>query len=301
MTTTRVTLTAPAKINLALQVAPLGADGYHQLRNVFAAIDMHDDLVCQPAPDGVIHVTVLGRQAALVPRGGTDLTGRAAKLLRDSFGLKDMGAHLTLTKTIPIAGGMAGGSADAAAALRGCNALWGLGVGDDELKALARELGADVPFALMGGVALGTGRGDVLTPLPSSGTFTWVLALATQGLSTASVFATFDQLPELFAPVSLDGLLAGLADGDAKTLGANLMNGLQTAALCLRPELGETLAAGRRLPGVLGAVLCGSGPTCAFLCESPASAKGVAETLAGLPQVSGTRIATSPAPGARIN
>ena len=301
MTTTRVAVSAPAKINLALQVAPLGADGYHQLHNVFAAVDMHDDLICQPAPSGVIHVTVLGRQAALVPRGGNDLTGRAARALRDSYGRPEMGAHLTLTKAIPVAGGMAGGSADAAAALRGCNALWGLGVGDDELRGLARELGADVPFALMGGVALGTGRGDVLTPLPSSGTFTWVLALAVQGLSTASVFATFDQLPELFAPVSLDGLLAGLANGDAKIVGANLVNDLQTAAICLRPELGETLAAGRRLPGVLGAVLCGSGPTCAFLCDSPASAKSVAETLSSLPQVSGTRITTSPAPGARIN
>jgi len=294
-----VTASAAAKVNLALQVAPRGADGYHQLHTVFTAVSLYDQIVCRPAPPGVIQVTVLGRQAELVPTDGNDLSGQAARLLRDSFGRPDLGVHMTLTKSIPVAGGMAGGSADAAVALVGCRELWGLSVGDDDMFALARQLGADVPFALMGGVANATGHGDILTPLPVGCEFTWVLAFAGTGLSTAAVFNTFDQMGGGRELTPLDDLCAAIAIGDAQAVGAALTNDLEAAAIRLRPELAETLAVGRRQPGVLGGVLSGSGPTCVFLTD-PESAVGVANSLAYLPQVSGTEVVTSPALGARL-
>ena len=298
--TSHVTVTAPAKVNLALQVSPLGSDGYHEVRSVYTALDLHDTLVCRNASRGAIRMEVLGPQAPLVPRRGQDLAGRAARLLRDHFRRPDLGVAMTLTKTIPVAGGMAGGSADAAASLRGCNELWQLGATDDELVQLARQLGADVPFALLGGVAHGSGHGDILTPWPSKGTLTWVFAQAPYGLSTADVFATFDKLPQPLQRSSLDPLQTALEAGDAPAIGANLTNDLEAAAIARHPELSETLEAGRYLPGVLGAVLSGAGPTCAFLCTDKESAQEAARVLAAQTQVSDTKLATSPGPGASL-
>jgi len=200
---------------------------------------------------------------------------------------------------------MAGGSADAAAALRACDELWKLGLGDDVLMELAAELGADVPFALLGGVALGVGRGDLLTPLPCQGTYWWVFALAHKGLSTPAVFAKHDELfpggrhsPMQNNQTSLGDLTDALAVGDIAGAGAALTNDLTNAAIALRPEIGETLAAGAALDGVMGAVLDGSGPTCAFLCDTPDAADEVAARLPELPQVASTRVARGPASGA---
>jgi len=296
----QVTITAPAKVNLALQVAPLGSDGYHEVRSVYTALDLHDTLVFRGAPRRTIRVDVLGLQAPLVPRRGRDLAGRAARLLRDHCGRPDLGVAITLTKKVPVAGGMAGGSADAAASLRGCNELWQLGASDDELVQLARQLGADVPFALLGGVAHGSGRGDILTPWPAKGTLTWVFALAPYGLSTADVFATFDRLPPPKQQPSLEPLRAALEAGDATAIGANLSNDLAAAAIALQPELAQTLDAGRHLPGVLGAVLSGAGPTCAFLCANEESAQEAAKALAAQPQVCDTKLVKSPAPGVSL-
>ena len=285
----------PAKVNLALQVAPRRPDGYHDLRTVFCSVSLYDTLVCRPIIGDALRLTVLGRQAALIPHDGTDLTVRAARLLRDRFGQATTGVHMTLTKSIPVAGGMAGGSADAAAALIGCNALWHLGVGDEGLHALARELGADVPFGLLGGVALGEGRGDVLTPLPAPIKLIWVLAFSSQRLSTAEVFAAYDTQLSDSVPVALDGLRRALAAGDALAVAGHLSNDLEGPAVRLLPPLRETLDYGRRLDGVLGAVLSGSGPTCAFLCAEEGVTKSIASALASLPQVSGTRVVTGPA------
>lgn len=296
----RVTVSAPGKVNLALRVVGVTGDGYHELRTVFAAVSLCDQLVFQPAMGSAIRVTVLGHQATLIPHDGTDLTARAARLLRSNFGRPALGARITLTKSIPVAGGMAGGSADAAAALVGCDKLWRLGVPHDDLTALARELGADVPFGLLGGVAYGTGRGDQLRVLPVTGTLDWVLAFAETGLSTASVFAAYDKqgASSMNDTRQIDDLATALAAGDAASVGANLGNDLEAAAISLRPELGHTLAFGRAQPGVLGAVLSGSGPTCAFLVASAQDATRVAGALAGLPQVAGVSVVQSPVPGA---
>ena len=295
-----VTVQAHAKVNLALQVGPRREDRYHDLETVFMAVDLTDTVTCTSTDDGQIEVAVSGEGARLVPADGSDLAGRAARLLRDRFGSPELGVHLQIDKAIPVAGGMAGGSADAAAALRGCNDLWRLAVPEDELSALGAELGADVPFALRGDVALGRGRGDELTRLPCRGTYHWVFALAHKGLGTPAVFAVFDRLSAPPPRHSTTSLADALLAGDMASVGAALFNDLQPAAIHLRPELGKTLAAGAAMDGVLGAVLAGSGPTCAFLCESAEAADDVATRLAGLPQVASTRVAVGPAKGAII-
>ncbi|MCL2782400.1 MAG: 4-(cytidine 5'-diphospho)-2-C-methyl-D-erythritol kinase [Propionibacteriaceae bacterium] len=288
---------APAKVNLGLRCSSRRPDGYHNLTTVFMAVELIDTLTCTPLP-GRIEVNISGEGAGLIPTDGTDLTGRAAALLRDRFGDPGLGARLVVDKAIPVAGGMAGGSADAAAALRACNDLWSLGVSDDELTGLAIELGADVPFALLGGVALGVGRGDVLTPIPVRGSYHWVFALAHQGLSTPEVFAKYDEITiEPHEARSMDDLIEVLASGDASLIGPHLANELTPAAVALRPEIGETLAFGAALPGVAGAVLDGSGPTCAFLCQTPKAADEAAARLPELPQVMSTRVAGGPALG----
>ncbi|MCL2783255.1 MAG: 4-(cytidine 5'-diphospho)-2-C-methyl-D-erythritol kinase [Propionibacteriaceae bacterium] len=292
---------APAKVNLLLgclnQPRP---DGYHELRTVFMAVNLIDELICETLPNGRIKVVVSGAQAHLVPPDGSDLAGRAAALLRQRLGRQDLGVRLWIHKAIPVAGGMAGGSADAAAALRGCNDLWGLDADNDTLMTLGAELGADVPFALLGGVALGTNRGDQLTPLPVQGIYHWVFALAKRGLSTAAVFRCFDTINHAPSPNVEEPLLAALASGDAIAVGQSLHNDLTDAACHLRPALANTLVLGRQLDGVLGAVLSGSGPTCAFLCESADAATTVAQTLKSLPQVHDARIAVGPAPGTTV-
>jgi len=295
MTRPRVIVeSAPAKINLILQVAPRRPDGYHDLQTVFMAVSLMDRLSFRHLTAGRIKISISGRQAKLIPRDGTDLATRAARLLRDRYGQPTMGALLTLNKKIPVAGGMAGGSTDAAAALRGCNTLWGLNLDDVVLGTLAAELGADVPFALHGNVAFGTGRGDMLQPVPVSGIFHWALAFAHHGLSTPAVFRTFDALPDAPDAAPIDDLLRGLATGDAAAVGHCLHNDLTPAALALCPELGTTLEVGRHHPGVLGAILSGSGPTCAFLCDSAKTAADVAAELARLPQVKSAKTVTGP-------
>ena len=293
-----VTVLARAKVNLALRVGPKRADGYHDLETVFMAVDLCDTVTCTYVDDGRIEVAVSGEGADLVPTDGSDLAGRAARLLRDRFGDPGLGVHLQIDKSIPVAGGMAGGSADAAAVLRGCNELWQLAVPEGERSKLAAELGADVPFALRGGVALAKGRGDVLTRLPCRGKYHWVFALAHEGLSTQAVYDAFDQLPAPTSRLETRALTDAMLAGDIAGVAAALVNDLQPAACSLRPVLGETLATGAVMDGVLGAVLAGSGPTCAFLCESPEAADYVAVQLANLPQVAGTRVADGPAGGA---
>jgi len=287
--------TAPAKVNLALLVEPRRQDGYHPLTTVFMALSLEDKLSFQQLTNGRIEVAIRGEGASYIPHDGTDLSGQAAALLRQRFGSSELGVKIDITKSIPVAAGLAGGSADAAATLGTCNQLWGLNASQDDLLRLATELGADVPFGLIGGVALGQGRGDLLTPLPTKGDYHWALAFANRGLSTAKVFAAFDNLP---APPDrqevIDQLVQALAVGDTIGLGQSLTNDLQEAVLKLQPELNQTLTAGAKLPDVLGAIISGSGPTCAFLCQSTTAAEEAANFLANLPQVRATKAVSGP-------
>lgn len=298
-----VRVRAPGKVNLALRVGPVGPDGYHPLATIFQAVSLFEEVTAtQVAPGTGISLTVSGPQADAVPTDETNLAWRAAALLADHTGLAaDVSLHIT--KGVPVAGGMAGGSADAAAALVACDALWDAGVPRPELVELAAELGADVPFSLLGHTAVGTGRGDLLTPAMTRGEFHWCFATQREGLSTPSVFRRFDELagpstPNV-APTDDTELMHALRAGDAVALGKALHNDLEAPALDLRPELAEVLEVATE-SGALGVIVSGSGPTVAALARSRqhALALGAAWTAADV--VDAVWCATGPAPGTQL-
>lgn len=291
-----VVVRAPAKINLHLGVGPLRADGYHELITVYQAVDLLDEVRAAAASD--LSVTVTGEGADEVPVGDDNLAVRAARLLAERTGAR-AGARLTIRKAIPVAGGMAGGSADAAAALVACDALWGTGLDRGDLEVLAAELGSDVPFSLVGGTALGTGRGEQLSPVLARGTYAWVLALAEGGLATPTVFAAYDTEQRVGWSDRADGVLAALRAGDPAALGSALTNDLQEAATRLHPDLRGVLEAAREL-GALGAVVSGSGPTVALLASDPVAADDLAAELAGRAVCRTVRRAAGPVLGARL-
>ncbi len=294
-----VTVRVPAKINLELTVGPLRADGYHDLATVFHAVSLYDELIVEPAQDWTVHAT--GDFGALVPRGSDNLAVRAMQDLAHAAGV-DQAARIEIRKQIPVAGGMAGGSADAAAALVAADALWGLATPRRVLDELAAGLGSDVPFALTGGTAMGSGRGERLAPVLTHGTFSWVLALSETGLSTPEVYAECDRLREgslVADPRPSPGMMAALRSGSAAALGRALANDLQPAALRLRPELGDVVDFGMAR-GALGAVVSGSGPTVAFLTGGVEPALDLAAALQESPLASSVRRASGPVHGARV-
>lgn len=295
----QVRVRVPAKINIGLAVGRRRADGYHPLVNVFQAVSVHDDVVARPADD--VTVTVTGRHADRVPTDGSNLAVRAAELLRQATGVSD-GVALHVDKAIPVAGGMAGGSADAAGALLACDTLWATGVPRAELLELAAELGADVPFALVGQTAVGRGRGDVLSPAMSRGEYHWALAVRDTGLSTPAVYRAFDELiagsvPE--EPEMDHALMRALRAGDAVGLGVALHNDLQPAALELAPELAETFAVAEDA-GALGVLVSGSGPTVAALAHDRSHADRIAAAMAEAGVADDVLHATGPVAGARV-
>jgi 4-diphosphocytidyl-2-C-methyl-D-erythritol kinase len=193
MASREVTALAAAKINLALRVGSRRADGYHPLNSLFHAVDLFERVAVGPAGTARDELAVTGLGADLVPSDQSNLALRAAALLRREYGPRPP-VRLSIDKAIPVAGGLAGGSADAAAALVALNAWWGLGLGSARLIELAAELGSDVPFAVLGGNAIGQGRGEILRPLPAPGALEWVLVTSAEGLSTPQVFARFDAM-----------------------------------------------------------------------------------------------------------
>lgn len=300
----------PAKVNLQLAVGPARPDGFHSLVTVFHAISLFDEVTVRPARRTSLAVT--GEDAAAVPADHTNLAWQAVVALAAAAGrpTRDAAVTIDIRKRIPVAGGLAGGSADAAAALVACNELWRARLSTEELAQLGARLGSDVPFALLGGTAVGRGRGEELTRALAAGSYHWALAFGRGGLSTAQVYATCDRLragrggsgdgpsgpavPEL----STD-LMAALRSGDPAAVGPLLSNDLQPAALSLQPELRRTIAAGREY-GALGAIVSGSGPTCAFLARSPAHAREIAVALTGTGVCRAVARASGPAPGAAI-
>jgi 4-diphosphocytidyl-2-C-methyl-D-erythritol kinase len=294
-----VTVRVPAKINLQLSVGAPRPDGYHDLATVFHAVSLYDDLTAEDA-DG-LHLSVTGDEGDQVPLGPENLAARAAVLLAEHVG-RPADVHLQLDKRIPVAGGMAGGSADAAAALVACDALWQTGLDREELLLLAGQLGSDVPFGVLGGTAVGLGRGEVLTPALARGRFEWVLALADGTLSTPAVYAACDRLRQgrvLAEPRVSDELMTALRAGDAALLGAALENDLQEAACRLRPRLRQVLDLGVER-GALGQVVSGSGPTVAFLVRDEEDALDLAVTLSASGACRSVRRAQGPAAGARV-
>ncbi|MFE3018230.1 4-(cytidine 5'-diphospho)-2-C-methyl-D-erythritol kinase [Streptomyces sp. NPDC059256] len=294
-----VTVRVPAKVNVQLAVGGARPDGFHDLANVFLAVSLFDEVTVTPAAR--LTVTCAGPDAHQVPLDTSNLAARAATLLAERHGIAP-DVHIHIAKDIPVAGGMAGGSADGAAALLACDALWGLHSTRAALLADCAELGSDVPFSLVGGAALGTGRGEQLTELPVGGNFHWVFAAADGGLSTPAVYGEFDRLNEgvqVPAPRASGALLEALRSGDPTALAGALSNDLQPAALSLRPSLRSTLDLGMSA-GALAALVSGSGPTTAFLAKNAEAATAVAEALRASGTCRTARVATSPAPGATI-
>lgn len=294
-----VTVRVPGKVNLYLGVGDRRPDGYHDITTVFHAVSLSDEVTVRDAD--VLSLRVAGEGADEVPADERNLAWQAAELIAEHVG-RAPDVQITLEKSIPVAGGMAGGSADAAAVLVAVNELWELGVPRRDLHAMAARLGSDVPFALHGGTALGTGRGEELTTVLARSTFHWVLAFGAGGLSAAAVYAEIDRLRESGTPAKLtdpEPLLTALSSGDPRLLAPLLGNDLQPAALSLAPDLRRTLRAGESA-GALAGVVSGSGPTCAFLCASAAAAVDVGAELAGAGVCRTVRVASGPVHGARV-
>jgi 4-diphosphocytidyl-2-C-methyl-D-erythritol kinase len=296
-----VTVRVPAKVNLQLSVGAPRPDGFHELATVFQAVGLCDEIVARTSATAGITLTLSGEGEGELPLDESNLAYRAALLLAEHTGVEPA-VDLHIHKAIPIAGGMAGGSADAAGALLACDTLWRQSTPREELMALAAELGSDVPFALHGGTAIGTGRGENLTPVLSRGSFHWVFAVAEAGLSTPAVYAECDRLRggrKVPAPYVSDMLMQAVRAGDALLLGKALHNDLQPAALSLRPMLRQVLEVGEDF-GALGGVVSGSGPTCAFVTRDEEHSLDIAVALTASGVCRTVRRATGPVVGARV-
>ncbi len=294
-----VTVRAPGKINLYLAVGDRREDGYHELTTVFHAVSLVDEVTVRNAD--VLSLEISGEGADQLPLDEDNLAWRAAELMADHVG-RVPDVSIAIDKSIPVAGGMGGGSADAAAVLVAINELWELGVPRRDLHMLAAKLGSDVPFALHGGTALGTGRGEELATVLARNTFHWVLAFSDGGLSTPAVFSELDRLRDVETPPRLDEpgpVLAALAAGDPKQLAPLLGNELQPAAVSIDPALRRVLRAGVEA-GALAGIVSGSGPTCTFLCSSAPSAVDVGTELSGAGVCRTVRVASGPVHGARV-
>lgn len=295
-----ITVRVPAKINLQLSVGPRREDGYHSLITVFHAVSLMDEVTATPAPAGTgIVLSVEGEGASTLSTDDSNIAWRAARMIADHADVP-ADVRLHLSKGIPVAGGMAGGSADAAGVLTACDALWRLGTPRAELELLAADLGSDVPFLLSGGTAVGTGRGEVLSPVLTRSEFHWVIALAEGGLSTPAVYAEYDRLrPDAPEPHLSEPLMQALRLGDATALGATLSNDLQMPAVALRPALRRTLDAGLE-EGALGGIVSGSGPTCVFLARDAGHALDLTVALSATGTCRSVRRATGPVAGATV-
>ncbi len=292
-----VRVRVPAKINLHLHVGPARSDGFHELTTVYHAIGLYDEITARRGD--TLTLTMEGEGTGQLSLGEDNLVIRAARALADETG-HDAHARLHLKKQIPIAAGLAGGSADAAAALVACDQLWGTGLSRDDLAGIAATLGSDIPFLVLGGTALGTGRGELVSPILTGGhAWHWVLAVAEEGLSTPTVYKTFDELGAQSEAGPPDGLLAALRQRDPDVLAAHLANDLQAATLHLRPELQGVLDAGTDA-GALAGLVSGSGPTIVFLAEDARHAALLAADLEAANCCRAVRTAVGPVPGARV-
>ncbi len=297
-----VTARVPAKVNLQLSVGPLGADGFHEVTTVFQAISLFDDVTVATADKGEgIKISITGQTSGGVPADNSNLAVKAAQLMIKNYDLPE-DLVIKLKKEIPVAGGMAGGSADAAGVIVGLDSLFELGLSRDVMESVGSKIGSDVPFSICGGVAIGTGRGDQITPALAKGSYNWVLALSGQGLATPSVYQECDRLREglsIAPPVVSEPLMQALRAGDAKALGKALTNELQPAACSLRPALRLVLDVGVDY-GALGGIVSGSGPTVAFLVSDDEHAMDLTVALSSSGVVSSVVRASGPTNGARI-
>jgi 4-diphosphocytidyl-2-C-methyl-D-erythritol kinase len=296
--TNQVAVRVPGKINLQLSVGPLQRDGYHELATVFQSVSLFDEITVSQIESGI---EITSDSKSNIPLDKENLAFRAAEIMRKKFDIES-GLAIKIKKEIPVAGGMAGGSADAGGTIVAIDSLFSLGLKRDEMERISAALGADVPFTIAGGTAIGTGRGDQIAPVLSRGSYNWVLALSTSGLSTPSVYKECDRLREgldISKPFVSDSLLQALSHGDAKALGKALSNDLQPAACSLKPALRLILDVGLDY-GALGGIVSGSGPTVAFLAENEDHALDLVVALTSSGVVGNVIRVAGPVPGARV-
>ena len=298
-----VTVKVPAKINLQLSVGPLNPDGFHEVVSVFQAVSLFDEVkISKAKPGSGLALKFSGNNAAKdLPTNSENLAWQAAESIAKKFNISS-DLLIEVKKEIPVAGGMAGGSANAAAVIVGLDALFDLKISRAEQMTLGSTLGSDVPFSIMGNVAIGRGRGDQLNSVLSRGTYMWVLAFSNQGLSTPAVYKECDRLRSgmnITNPSVSDSLLQALVNSDAKALGKALVNDLQAAACSLKPALRMILEVGNEY-GALGSIVSGSGPTVAFLVSDPDHALDLTVALSGSGVVSNAISVNAPVPGAKI-
>jgi 4-diphosphocytidyl-2-C-methyl-D-erythritol kinase len=296
-----LTVRAAAKINLLLGVGAPRPDGFHTLVTVYQAVSLYDDVTVIAAGELTVETEVARYlDATHLPAPGHNIVDRAAAALSAHHG-RPVGARVRIDKSIPIAGGLAGGSADGAAALLALDRLHGLGTSDDDLLALAAGLGSDVPFALLGATALGEGHGEQVTPVADPGSWWWVVVPSPEGMSTPAVYRHYDELrpdaPRVPGPP--DAIRAALASGEPGRLAAALHNDLERAAFDLRPDLADLVAEGTAA-GALRGLVSGSGPTCVFLCESAGHARVVAASLSAGSDRRVVLVAHGPVAGAHV-
>ena len=294
-----VEIQVPAKVNLQLSVGPKKADGYHEVVTVFQAISLMDTLKISHADK--FGISIKGDYTNGVPLDQSNLVYKAVELMSEKFDT-DKTIDIEINKSIPVAGGMAGGSADAAATLLGIDALYGLGLSKDELGEVARNLGSDVPFMLHGGTAVGRGHGDEITPALSRGNYHWVIAVSSSGLSTPAVYGECDRLRtglDIKDPSLNDELLQALLSGDSIRVGKSLNNDLQAAAISLRPALRLILDTGQEY-GALGGIVSGSGPSVAFLVADEDHSLDLAVALTSSGVVGSVARAQGPVSGAKV-
>ncbi len=291
----------PGKINLQLSVGPLQRNGFHSVATVFQAVSLFDDVKVTITDRDKIELTVNGKNSDHIPLDNTNLAFKAAEIMKKKFDIPDS-FSISLSKEIPIAGGMAGGSADAGATIVAIDHLYSLGLKRNEMEKIGAELGADVPFTISGGTAIGTGKGEQITPVLARGSYFWVLALSSSGLSTPAVYTECDRLREglqVAPPHVSDSLVQALSSGDAVALGKSLSNDLQPAACSLKPALRLILDVGMDY-GALGGLVSGSGPTVAFLAENEDHALDLVVALTSSGVVGNVVRANGPVPGARV-
>ncbi|MGE7828809.1 4-(cytidine 5'-diphospho)-2-C-methyl-D-erythritol kinase [Paenibacillus sp. NPDC093718] len=246
---------APAKINLMLDVLHKRPDGFHEVEMVMTMIDLADRLEMSEQKRDTIIIT---SQAGYIPLDEKNLAFQAARLIKERYDVRQ-GVHIHLDKKIPVAAGLAGGSSDAAATLRGLNRLWGLGIPQEELLALGAELGSDVPFCVTGGTALATGRGEVLTPIPNPPQCWVIVAKPPINVSTAEVYGRL-RSEQIQRHPSAERMVEALTQGSFQQMCQSLGNVLEEVTLKMHPEV-QQLKEGMLKLGADGALMSGSGPT----------------------------------------
>ncbi|MGI6365781.1 MAG: 4-(cytidine 5'-diphospho)-2-C-methyl-D-erythritol kinase [Bacillota bacterium] len=269
-----LTLAAAAKINLSIDVLGRREDGYHQVEMVMQTIELCDQVILEPGETGVIRVHCSHPH---VPSGRENLVWKAANLLRQKYGSPELGADIAIVKNIPVAAGLAGGSTDAAATLKGLNQLWKLNLPHSELAKLGAELGADIPFCLMGGTALARGIGEELTPLPSPPKLWVTLLKPNLGISTAEVYRHYvgsrvQRRPDTRA------LIAALHAADSRAMANSMANVLESVTFARLPLLRRLKQRAMEF-GALVAQMSGSGPTIYALTEDYRRAAAIANGL----------------------